>query len=318
MNVDDLNLWFPEVRQSAIIERLISSQDVGLPDAIPPLKALVPPKQFINCTHGEAHELFYSDQERGSERAAGSMLKTLSDLGFIKSRFTGNTTQILINPIPQLLDDFQEPLKVTLELDYFEPRGDAVPLSSLLADNYNWMNRNNRSIPRRICDLLRQWATQYKTGMRVLRRTDNQNPVGLYLLFPITKKSESVLQGPPNEGLHLGSLNETDPFEMARPGDKTCTSLFVRSWMIDEAYRHDYTVLFLEDVQTTLGKMQTDFPNLCDLWTLIIHPRYHKLATRVGFQRYNQKTKNMPYWMYQSFDRFMNVDMKAEMKDFSS
>lgn len=340
MNIDDLNLWFPEARQSKVVERLISSQDVGLtekrakylvrlcaylcikqrlasqPNAVPPLKELVPPEQFMNCTHREAHELFYSDQERGSERAAGAMLTTLSDLGLIKSRFTGNTTQVLIKPIPQLLDGFQEAQTATLEIDDFNPRGDAVPLSALLANNYNWMNRNNRSIPRRICDLLRQWSTQYETGIRVLRRTDNQNPVGLYLLFPIAKASESVLHGPPNEGLHLGSLNETDPFNMAIPGDETCTSLFVRSWMIDEMYRQDYTVMFLEDVQITLGKMQADFPNLCDLWTLIIHPRYHRLATRVGFQRYNQKTGNTIYWMYQSFDRFIDLDMKAEMEDF--
>lgn len=340
MNVVELNLWFSEERQSTVVERLISSQDVGLtekrarylvrlcaylcikqrcasqPEATPPLQVLVPPTQFISCTHGEASDLFYSDQERGSERAAGAMLKTLSGLGFIKSRFTGNTTQILLNPIPQLLDDFQEAPNSTLEVDDFEPRGDAVPLSALLADNYNWMNRNKRAIPRRICDLLRAWAVQYRVGMRVLRRTDNKNPVGFYLLFPITKKCESVLNGPPNEGLHLGSLNELDPFEMAEPGDETCTSLFVRSWVIDEAYQQDYTVMFLEDVQRTLETVQKDFPNLCDLWTLIIHPRYDRLAAKVGFQRYNKNTGNTLYWMYQSYDRFMDLDMKAEMKDF--
>ena len=170
----------------------------------------------------------------------------------------------------------------------------------------------------RICDLLRKWASQYNVGMRVLRRTDNQNPVGFYLLFPITRGSEAVLYGLPNEGLHLGSLNESDPFEMAKPGDETCRSLFVRSWVISEDYRQDYTSLLLEDVQTTLGKIQEDFPNLCDLWTLIIHPRYDRLATKVGFQRYNQNTGNTLYWMYQSYDRFMAMDMRSEMRDFRS
>ena len=340
MNVVELNRWFSEERQRTVVERLISSQDVGLTekrarylvrlcaylcikqrltsqsDASPPLQVLAPPEQFMNCTHGEASELFYSDQERGSERAAGAMLRTLSGLGFIKSRFTGNTTQILIRPIPQLLDDFQISPNIALKVDDFDPRGDAVPLSALLADNYNWMNRNNRTIPRRICDLLRLWAKEYSVGMRVLRRTDNQNPVGFYLLFPITKDSEFVLNASPNEGLHLGSLNEVDPFEMAQPGDETCTSLFVRSWVIDEAYRQDYTAIFLQDVQITLSKIQKDFPNLCDLWTLIIHPRYDRLAARVGFQRYKKNTGTTLYWMYQSYDRFMSLKMKDEMQDF--
>lgn len=340
MNIDELSLWFSEERQSTVVERLIASQGVGLtekrakylvrlcaylcikqrresqPDAVPPLQSLLPPKQFMNCTHADAHQLFYSDQDRGSERAAGAMLKALKDLGFIKSRFTGNTTQILIKPIPQLINEVQQASAIILEVDDFNPRGDAVPISALLADNYNWMNRNDRSIPQRICELLRQWAVQYGKGMRVLRRADNQNPVGFYLLFPITKGSESVLYGLPNEGLHLGSLNEDDPFEMAKPSDENCTSLFVRSWVISEDYRQEYTGVFLEDVQLTLGKIQQDFPNLCDLWTLIIHPRYDRLASRVGFQRYNQRTGNTLYWMYQSYDRFMTLDMKTAMRDF--
>lgn len=339
MNIAELNRWFSKERQTKIIERLISSQDVGLtekrarylvrlcaylcikqrqesqPDAIPPLPDLTPPENFIICTHREAHDLFYGDQERGSERAAGLMMKTLSGLGFMKYRSTGNATQVLIQPLPQLLENFQTQPQATLKVDDFNPRGDAIPLSALLANNYNWMNHNTRTIPHRISSLLRTWADQYSTGMRVLRRTDNQNPVGFYLLYPITRESEQAFSGPPNEGLHLGSLSDTDPFELAKPGDKSCRSLFVRSWIIEEAYQEDYLVPFLEDVQSTLEKVREDFPNLCDLWTLIIHPSYDRLATKVGFQRYNLNTGNTLYWMYQSFDRFVALEMKTELGD---
>lgn len=341
MDVTDIDLWFSKERQTQIIERLISSQNVGVtekrakylvrlciylcikqqltlqPHTQPPLSALSIPKTFIDCSHREAHMLFYRDQERGSERAAGMMIKNLHRLGFITYRFNGNVTQVIVQPLPELLEKSSSKPNAELKVDAFDPRGDAIPISALLADNYNWMNHNTRTIPHRISNLLRQWAVQYNKGMRVLRREDNQNPVGFYLLYPITTDCEQVFVGPPNEGLHLGSLNDIDPFEMAQPGDSTCKSLFVRSWIIEEDYQQTHLAFFLKDVQSTLKEMQEDFPNLCDLWTLIIHPSYDRLATQVGFQRINRHTGNTLYWMYQSLDRFLALDMETEVEDDS-
>lgn len=333
MNTVEVNLWFSEERQNEIVERLTASQNVGLtrqravyfvrlcvylsvrqrltsqPSARPPLDRLMIPTDYFSFSHRDAHDLFYSGQERGSERAAGMMMKALRDLGFIKYPFDGNVSRVLVNPLPELFADVFTNSGTTLIADDFDPRGDAIPISALLAANYNWMNHNTKSIPYRISELLRQWAEEYSKGMRVLRRVDNQNPVGFYLLYPVITDCDVVFTGSPSEGFHLGSLNDVDPFKLAIAGDETCKALFVRSWVIEESYRQDYLVPFLKDVQSTLEKMQKDFPNLCDLWTLIIHPYYGKLATSVGFQQVGQDKANRLYWMYQALDRFLALDM---------
>ena len=337
MHINELNQWFPAERRATIIERLMSSQVIGMtpkratclvrlsiylcikqrrtsqPSVTPPLLKIETPDVFTTCTHREACDLFYSDQPRGSERAAGLMLKRLDMLGFIKYRSTGNASQVLVQPLLQLSDGSQEASLPELQADAFDPRSDAIPIAALLAQNYNWMNHNTRSVPQRIANLLRNWANQYPKGMRVLRRVDNQNPVGFYLLFPIVKESESVLELAPNSGLHLGSLNEVDPFSMAQPGDPLCRSIFVRSWIIQEPYQQRYLLPFLSDVQDTLKVLREDFPSLCDIWTLIIHPSYAELAAKVGFQRFSQKTGKNIYWMYLSFDRFLALDLKNQL-----
>jgi hypothetical protein len=51
--------------------------------------------------------------------------------------------------------------------------------------------------------------------------------------------------------------------------------------------------------------MQHDFPNLCDLHTLIIHPSYEEMAAALGFQKTIQDNKLSIYWMYLAVDRFL-------------
>ena len=341
MDILELNKWVSEERQARIVERLISSQAVGMtraratylvrlcvyvcvqyrltvnPDSLPPLDKLLPPSIFIRCSHEDAATLFYGDQDLGGGRAAGMMLKTLSELHFISRRFLGDVTEVKVMLSPSDLDECDESPCATLIVDDFNPRRDAMPISSLLAAHYNWMNRDTRSVPLRISRLLRQWAKGYSKGMRVLRRDNDQQPVGFYLLYPITVETESIFSRAPTEGLHLGSLRDKDPFEMAQSGDEDCQSLFVRSWVIQQDYQSEYRGLFLKDVQLTLAAMQDDFPNLVDLWTLIIHPSYGKLAASVGFQPFNRKTGNTLYWMYQSLDRFLELDMDAEVMRMS-
>jgi hypothetical protein len=65
--------------------------------------------------------------------------------------------------------------------------------------------------------------------------------------------------------------------------------------------------LFLQDVQQTLQKMQQDFPQLCDLHTLVIHPSYEAMADRLGFQKTIQDAKLSVYWMYMALDRFLDL-----------
>lgn len=171
------------------------------------------------------------------------------------------------------------------------------------------MNRNSETALHRITQLLRQWAKQYITGMRVLRRSDTLNPVGFYLLYPTASVSDANFFSAPSKALHLSAMTEDDPFQMATPGDSGCVSVFVRSWMIEPQYWDRYQIPFLIDTQQTLKRMQQDFPNLCDLHTLVIHPLYEKMGSLLAFQKTSQYPTSSLYWMYRPLDRFLALDL---------
>ncbi len=280
----------------------------------PPFTELTLPLGAVVCTHREAADLFYNDKEQGSDRAAGMMLDKLTALGLIRKHFDGNTTRIEIQPIA-LRSHLPADTPVTLQLDDFDPRCDTIPIANLLATNYNWMNSNQDALPHRIARLLRRWADQYAAGMRVLRRTDNLNPVGFYLLYPTASESDANFFAPATKGMHLSALSDVDPFRMATVGDRECVSVFVRSWMIDPQYAQDYRLLFLQDVQATLQRMRADFPNLCDIHTMIIHPVYEAMAFALGFQRTSRDSNTSVYWIYLAIDRFLDLDLAQALPD---
>jgi len=277
----------------------------------PPLTELTFPQNWVECGCREAAEVFYRNQERGSDRSAGMMLDKLVALGLLKKQFDGNYTQIQIQPIPELLEHSDPQDAAMVCPDQFDPRCDAIPIANLLASNYNWLNRNTNAIPYRIANILRDWAAIYATGLRVLRRCDNQNPVGFYALYPIVRSSEVKFFEPASQGLHLSQVADVDPFIIAQPGDPQCRTVFVRSWMIDSSYRDQAQVQFLQDAQQTLKTMQKDFPNLCDMYTLVIHPSYAELGRLLGFQKITTDPKLPLYWMYQAVDRFLTLDMRS-------
>ncbi|NJM95509.1 MAG: hypothetical protein HC792_04480 [Acaryochloridaceae cyanobacterium CSU_5_19] len=276
----------------------------------PPLTELTLPQGWFTCSCKEVAEVFYCDQEQGSNRSAGMMLDKLAVLGLIRKRFDGNCTQIEIQAPPELLHPNLQELHILLEPDQFDPRCDAVPIANLLASNYQWLNRSLKASPYRIANILRDWAEHYATGMRVLRRGDNHNPLGFYALYPTQSISEAKFFSPPSQGLHLSQVTAVDPFLMASPGDLSCRAVFVRSWMIDRPYRQYYRAIFLRDAQQTMVKLRQDFPNLWDMHTLIIHPSYEDLAQALGFQKACADPKLPIRWMYQSVDRFLELNME--------
>ncbi len=278
----------------------------------PPLSQLDCPVGPISCTHREAASLFYSDKEQGSDRAAGLILDKLAALGLLRKSFDGNTTQIEIPEIPEVLAHSDRQPEVELKLDAFDSRCDAIPIANLLATNYSWMNKNIQSTPHRIAQLLRLWASQYSKGMRVLRRTDNLNPMGFYLLYPVASESEVHFFEVAHRGLHLSSLSDVDPFLMAAPGDKTCVAVYIRSWMIDPAYLERYRPELVADAQNVLLQMQQDFPNLCDLYTLMIHPSFEAMTAALGFQKLQQAPSSI-YWVYLALDRFLALDIASTL-----
>lgn len=335
MDTAQLLDWFPAEQQQRMINRLITR--VGLtrvraecfvrlwvyllvkqrqtvnPQSRPPLSELTLLDQAVVCTLREAAAIFYGDKEQGSDRSAGMMLDKLAALGLITKYFDGNTTQILIQSIPEVLSPQDTAPLVDLQPDAFDPRCDAIPLANLLATHYNWMNRNTDAVPHRIAKLLRFWATGYGQGMRVLRRCDNLHPVGVYVLYPTAPESDLNFFSSPTKGLHLSALTEADPFQMATTGDPNCVSVFIRSWMIDLPYQERCYIAFLQDAQQTLIQMQQDFPNLCDLYLLVIHPNYEALPTALGFQRTSRETHPSVYWMYAALDRFLGLDLVATL-----
>ena len=331
MALESLDKWFPRQYQSRYISLLMGrvgltrrraecfiklwaylwlkqQQELNTP-CNQPIETLEPPQGWVSCTCREAADLFYAESERGSDRSAGMMLDKLAALGLIKKNFDGNTLAIAIQPLPELHTNTEPTTSMLIQPDAFDPRCDAIPVANLLATNYNWMNRNANAVPYRIAELLRGWADQYPKGMRVLRRRDNFNPVGFYLFYPTKRESEVNFFGPASQGLHLSVTSDIDPFDMALPGDSECRSIFVRSWMIDTPYRDQNEITFLEDGQQTLLQMRQDFPNLCDMHTLIIHPSLEELARTVGFQKNSSDSQSSVYWMYLAVDRFLAIDI---------
>ncbi|NEQ46069.1 MAG: hypothetical protein F6K00_22020 [Leptolyngbya sp. SIOISBB] len=284
----------------------------GQPLSVPLTRLTVPPG-WVNCSCGEAAAVFYIDSDRGSDRSAGMMLDKLVALGLIQKMFDGNTTQIQVLELPELQATKPTDAIAKIIVDDFDPRCDAIPIANLLATNYNWLSRNTDAVPYRIANILRDWARQYRQGLRVLRRSDNQNPLGFYALYPTQRDSEIKFFEPPSQGLHLSQVTAEDPFKMALPGDQQCRAVFVRSFVIEPAFLGTHRCPFVCDAQQTLQAMQQDFPNLMDMYTLVIHPSYADLAQALGFQKTSADPKLPLQWMYQAVDRFMAIDVAAAL-----
>jgi hypothetical protein len=332
METNELELWLNRDRQEQMLERLtlrvgltrtraecflrlwiylaVKAQRGQNPQIKPPLLELTLLDRPVSCSHREAAELFYSDRDRGSDRSAGMMLDKLAALGLIRKEFDGNISRIEILPIATELEP-EKTAAVEIRIEPFDPRCDAIPVANLLATNYNWMNRNTEATPHRIVQILRQWAGQYAKGMRVLRRQDNLNPIGFYLLYPTAAISVANFFTAPSKSLHLSAIADLDPFVMAQSGDLDCTSVYIRSWAIDRDYIDRYRVPLIEDTQKTLIEMQVDFPNLCDVYTMIIHPTYEQQATALGFQSMSRDRQLSLYWMYLPVDRFLALNIAS-------
>lgn len=323
MQPEDLDRWFAPHHQKAWVESAIGRTGLTrrraecfarlcaylmLKQKSEPVSVETPepPAGWVSCTHAEAAALFYADGDRGSERAAGMMLDKLEALGLLQKRFDGNATSLHIPRVPQPQQSSDLPFAVA---DAFAPRTDAVLVANLLAANYNWLNKNSSAAPVRIARLLRAWAERYPTGMRVLRRTDTQAPVGFCLLYPTASESEACFFAPPNRSLHLSSGADVDPIVMAKPGDPDCVALFVRSFVVAPEFAL-YRPAFLQDSQQAVAHVQADFPNLCDMHTIIIHPSYEALALALGFQKSYGSDRDPLCWMYVPLDRFLALDMK--------
>jgi hypothetical protein len=276
-----------------------------------PMTQLVPTDSLISCTHREAAALFYGQKERGSDRAAGMMIDQFAALGLIEKRFDGQTLCLRICPLPELVIEPKAEEPVHLQPDQFNPRTDAVPVAGLIRQTYAMTADESAISVQRIARILRQWSQSYPQGLRVLRRCDNHNPVGIAILYPTAVESEHVFSRPPAKSFYLTSNVDGDPVKLALPGDEDCMSVYVRAWILDVAYlKPPYICQLQKDTQETLARMQTEFPNLCDIYSPVIHPLYEELRLALGFQKTNEDHRPF-YWIYLSLDRYLALDIEA-------
>lgn len=338
LEAENLDTFFPPQQQqeyvSALLERggltrrraecfvrlwayLLLKQSLGSPQpTLRPLTQLHPTDGLVSCTHREAADLFYGNQNRGSDRAAGMMIDQLVALGLLEKRFDGQTLCLKIRPLPELKVSAKRTEPIILQPDRFNPRTDAIPVAGLIRQTYAMAADDTPASPQRIARILRQWAQTYPLGLRVLRRCDNLNPVGVAILYPTAHHSEEVFARPPSKSFYLTSNLEVDPVEMADVGDPNCLSVYIRAWIIDPTFlQHHYICEFLRDMQQTLTQMQADFPNLCDLYSPVIHPLYEELRIALGFQKTCED--RMPfYWAYLSLDRYLALDIDQALTSF--
>lgn len=277
-----------------------------------PLKELSAPEGLISCTHREAAELFYQNQDRGSDRAAGMMIDRLASIGLIEKKYDGQSLYLQIRALPELeLPKIEAPIE--LFMDDFNPRTDAISVATLYTRNYASMIRDGAAMSK-VAKVLRVWAQQYKTGMRVLRRSDNHNVVAASVLYPVTSDCDLYFCQPPSKSFYLTTDNLNDPFIMASPGDTTCLSVYIRAWVIDQPYL-TISVLcqMLEDSQQTLRNVREDFPEICDLYSIVVHPLYEELRRLLGFERICEDTTRSFAWIYLPLDRFLEIDVRQSL-----
>jgi hypothetical protein len=215
---------------------------------------------------------------------------------------------------PELIlsEKLAEPAQLLLEP--FNPRTDAIPIANLLTRTYTELVKDSAVISHKIMRVLRAWGQQYPTGMRVLRRADNLNPVGAYVLYPVTAESEFNFFQVPSKSFFLTTDIEADPIKMAVPGDPDCTVVYVRAWVIDNAFLSRATIqLMLEDTRQSLLKMQSDFPNLCDVYSMIFHPMLEELRLALGFQKLHYDNQRSQSWAYMGLDHFLALDIEQAL-----
>ncbi|MEL6383534.1 MAG: hypothetical protein AAFQ89_14000 [Cyanobacteria bacterium J06626_18] len=331
----DVNEWFPPACQDRYVEKIVGQSGLTRRQAIcfvrlwgyaylqlanqrPPIQALDRCSSTFVCSHREAADLFYCDRSRGSGRSAGMMVDQLIAKHLIKREPTdGGPTRLSLQILDSFLPSTAHIHSTQLYPDAFNVREDTSPVSTFLEENYSWVSGRSQTTSFKITQVLRQWATQCPDGLRVLRTASDNEPVGFAALFPTHPDSEEQFHLPPSASLHLSTLDKTDPLRVALPGDDQCYAVFVRSWQIRPLYwNYSTTCQFLQDSQTTLRKMQASFPNLCDLYTIAIHPRLEALAFAVGFKPLKTDPNSSLRWLHLSLDRFLATDIETALVEF--
>ncbi|MEM0978663.1 MAG: hypothetical protein AAGH78_00175 [Cyanobacteria bacterium P01_H01_bin.58] len=345
---EDVQTWFPPKVQQRYIERITAQsakhpggcgiltevqarhlvrlwgygylKDYGLEHA--PIKSLNRKVSRFVCTYAQAATLFYADREKlGNARSADEMLKKLASKGLIQcSSSQGSPTQISLNIRP----DFELPLDAhgaDVYIDKFDPRNDAPTVANFLKGLYVYDAARVASLERDITRGLRQWAKAYPEGLRVLRQQEQSKAkaIALAAIFPVHPESEIVFDQPPSDSLYLGRFKHRsqDSIRLAELGDPECHVAYIRAWHIKPGLWDCENVLKLvDDNKTMLRKMQQEYPELSDVYSILIHPRLADLATTLGFEVMGVDPRMALSWIYMPLDHFLDLDAGELLRDF--
>lgn len=335
LRANDINEWFPPTHQQLHIETIIGQ--FGLTrrqatcfvrlwgyayaqqsDKSPPLKLLSRHVESFCCSHSEAASLFYCDHPRGSDRAAGMMIDQLVGKHLVRREpFDGGPTRLGLKIPHSFLPKATSAPDSQLYTNAFNGRQDTSFVAALLEKSYGWVSQRSETTSFKIAKVLRRWATQYPDGLRVIRKVVDDEPVGFTALFPTHPDSEEKFHLPPSSSLYLSTMDSDDPIKMASPGDAECYAVFIRSWQVKPTYWDYPTVCqFMQDAQTTLRRMQQSFPNLCDLYSIAIHPALESLALALGFKPMKADPNSSLHWIYMPLDQFLALDIDEVLVEY--
>jgi hypothetical protein len=95
---------------------LVKEQRARDPQLKPPFSELTLRDRSVSYSHREAAELFYSDRDRGSDRAVGMMLDKLAALGLIRKQLDGNISRIdIIATVADLEPEIVKELEIKID-----------------------------------------------------------------------------------------------------------------------------------------------------------------------------------------------------------
>jgi hypothetical protein len=330
----NVNEWFPLPRQQAYVDaiagqfgltrrqatcfvRLWGYATLQTSPKLAPLKTLQRSVGTVVCSHREAADLFYCDQRRGSERSAGMMINQLVARNLVRrDPFDGGPTRLSLN-VPESFVPQTAMAQTAVYTESFNGRRDAVRVANLLEASYDWINQRAAATSFNITKGLRHWAREYPAGLRVLKTLATDEVIGFAAFHPTAPESEENFHLPPSYSLHLSTFEGHDPVKIASQGDEECYTVFVRSWQIHPLFWNYGTVCqFLQDGQTTLQTMHTDFPNLCDIYTISIHPDLERLALALGFKPMRADPNSALRWLHLCLDTFLELDIDEALAEF--
>lgn len=331
----EVNEWFPPVRQTIYVNtiagqfgltrkqatyfvRLWAYASLQQSEQAPPISTLYRSVNTFPCSHRDAADLFYCDSARGSERSAGMMLDQLITKNLVRREpFDGGPTRLSLQIPSDFLPAMVHSQTTRLSTDAFDVRQDAARVAAFLEDLYGWVNQCSEMMTFNIIKVLRRWASQNPDGLRVLRTVSDDELVGFAAFYPTHPDSEKNFHLPPSNSLYLATLVSDDPIQIATPGDEACYGVFVRAWWIKPSYWNYSTVCqFLQDAQATLRNMQKTYPNLCDMYSIAIHPELERLSFHLGFKVMKADSGSSLRWVHLSLDRFLALDIDEVLVEF--